>query len=373
MAKAWGDERGVEVRVEIVPIRDVSMKATSWLQGPSGDLALLPSNLEMVNTDKLEDVSPLAVALATRTGGYYDIGQSMGQMNGHWYNIPFCAWPHVWFYREDLLRNLHAEIPKTYDEASVLAKHLTNTHTGVYGLGIGLGQDEDFAMFLQTTIWAFGGSVVGTDGHTVTVNSPQVLSAINYLLDLYNAGAIPPGALGWDDATNNNLFLAGRIAMTANALSIDYVAKRKDPNLYVNIVHSPYPAGPAGRFSFVQTFGWSIKKGSRNKDLAEDFLEYLYSVDRMSQLFLVSEGAIAPLQRNIGSAIRMKSSRYVDAIDSVELAKPLGWPGPFTREAAEVYNRRLLNNIFARIINDRLTPEKALAETEAEVRKVYAR
>jgi multiple sugar transport system substrate-binding protein len=363
----------VAVPVEIVPIKDLSLKATAWLQGAGGDLALFPENLEMVNTDKLEDLSSLSGSLAMATGGFYEIGEKMGQLSGRWYNIPFCAWPHVWFYRADLLKSANAGLPTTYSEAAALAKRLSNPKTGVYGLGIGLGQDEDFAMFLQTAVWAFGGSIVAPDGHTVTVNSPQVLATIHYLLDLYNSGAIPPGAVGWDDATNNNYFLGKKIAMTANALSIDYVAKRKDPSLYSNIIHSAYPTGPAGHFSFVQTFGWSIKKGSANKDLAEQFLQYLYSQDRLAKLFLIGEGAIAPLQKGLGSSPEWKSSRYKDAIESVEIAKPLGWPGPFTRQAAEVFNRRLLNNVFARILNDHLTPEAALAEAEGKIKEVYAR
>ena len=373
LAQRWAKDKNIQLDIEIVPIKDLGLKSTAWLQSPSGDLALLPTNLAMVNTNKLRDLTPLAEQISQANNGFYDIGQQMAQLKGHWYNIPFCAWPHVWFYRKDLLDKLHASIPTFLIEASALAKRLTDTKQQFYGLGIGLGQDEDFSMFLQTLLWAFGGKVVESDGHTVALNSPETLATVNYIMDLYRSGAIPPGALGWDDATNNNLYLGKKIAITANALSIDYVAKRKDPELFNNTVHSAYPAGPAGRFAFVQTFGWAIKQNSPHADLAEDFLKYLYNNDNLTNLFNIGEGAIAPLSRATGSGNLWQAGRYKDAIESVERAKALGWPGPFTPAAAEIFNRRIINNIFARIINDHLSPDAAVTEAAAKVKEIYSR
>jgi hypothetical protein len=37
-------------------------------------------------------------------------------------------------------------------------------------------------------------------------------------------------------------------------------------------------------------------------------------------------------------------------LNCYQRAKALGWPGAFTPEAAEVFNGRIINNIFARII-----------------------
>src|ERR1700674_514365 len=372
IAQDWARSRGAKASVEIVPIRDLDLKMTAWIQAPEGDLALLPTNIAMVNTDQLRDVSPIAAELSKDAGGYYVIGKDMAQFAGIWYNIPFCAWPHVWFYREDLLRAHHSSIPQTLDDAAKLAILLTDKGAGVYGLGIGLGQDEDFSMFLQTLLWSFGGSVVAGDGKTVVLDSKETRDTVSYILGLYQQGAIPPGALGWDGATNNNLFLAKKIAMTANALSIDYVAKRRDPALFALIAHCGYPLGPKGRFGFVQGFGWTIKKRSNNAILAEDFLRYLYAPDRLAALFEKGEGAIAPLQNSIGQRPFWKTGRYADAIDSVENAKALGWPGPFTRPAAEVFNRRLVNGIFARIINDKLSVDAAVREAATRISQVYS-
>jgi multiple sugar transport system substrate-binding protein len=361
----------VTTHTEIVPIKDLALKSTSWLEGQGGDLALLPTNIAMVNTSKLADETEVAQSLGERVGGYYGIGTAMGRQGTRWYNIPFCAWPHIWFYRMDLLRMSDLKKPTDLSEVALVAKALTKKQEGFYGLGIGLGQDEDFSMFLQTIIWSFGGSVVAADGKTTTLNSPAVRSAVDFIMDLYEAGSIPPGALGWDDATNNTLFLSRKIAMTANAMSIDYVAKRTDPTLYSVIEHGPYPKGPAGNFGFVQTFGWVVKADSPNRTAAEDFLRFLYQDVRLKNLFDAGEGAIAPLMVGVGS--QWARTPYADAIQSVERSHPLGWPGPFGPAAAEVYNRRIVNNIFAHIINDHQTRAEAIRTAAAEVEGVYAR
>jgi multiple sugar transport system substrate-binding protein len=372
LAQEWGVKNKVRVRVEIVPINDLVLKSTTWIQSPAGDLALLPTNLAMVNTSSLDDVTNLVSNMATTVGGFYEIGDTMAKRDGRYYNVPFCAWPHVWFYRTDLLKKAGRGIPSTFKEAAQTAKLLTDKKANVYGLGIGLGKDEDISMFLQSLIWAYGGSIVDSSGKKVVADSPQVLAAIKYLLDLYKAGVIPPGALGWDNATNNNLFLGKQIAITANTLSIDYVAKRRDPALFAMIEHSEYPAGPAGRFSYTQTFGWSIKKQSSNRDLATHFLIDLYGGEQISRLFALGEGAIAPVMRNIGESQLWKEGRYSDATASVRNAKHLGWPGPFTQNAAEVFNNRILNNIFARIINDHVPADRALSEAAEQIRQIYS-
>lgn len=372
IALQWGELNDVTVEVDIIPIRELDLKTTTWLQAPYGDLALIPQSIAMVNINKLHDVSKLNHKIIASVTEYYDIGEAMAQIGGKWYNVPYFAWPHVWFYRKDILEAANADLPSDLYEAGRLAKLLSRPNESFYGLGIGLGQDEDFSMFLQTIMWSFGASVVSTDGTTVTLESDSMRDCVRFIVDLYEAKAIPPGALGWDAASNNNYFLGKKIAMTANALSIDYVAKRREPELYSSIVHSPYPPGPAGQYSFVQSFGWVLKSKSPNKDIAENFLFDFYSSSDFHRLFEISEGAIAPLQKIVGNSEIWASGQYTDAIMSVESAKPLGWPGPFTRQAAEVFNRRILNNIFARILNDKLSIDEAIKEAAQEIRRVYS-
>lgn len=371
LAEEWGQKNEVEVKLEIVPIKDMDLKMTAWIQSPVGDLALLPTNIAMVNIVKLEEISNLALDIGSHLDGYYEIGKDMAAFNNKWYNIPFYAWPHVWFYRLDLLEGWKGGFPKTFEDAKLLFGWIKEKHPDIYPLGIGLGNDEDFSMFLQSITWAYGGGIVNKDGQTIIFDNDNNKKAFQYILDIYKSGFIPKGALGWDGASNNNQFLAKQIAITANALSIDYVAKRRDPELYKQIAHSAYPAGPNGRFSFVQTFGWAIKRGSKQRDASEKFLRYLYEKKTLEELFAVGEGAIAPLQKAIGETDFWKNGRYVDAIESVASAKALGWPGPFTKEAAEVYNRRIVNSIFARVINDKISLEKALLEASDKIRLIY--
>jgi ABC-type glycerol-3-phosphate transport system substrate-binding protein len=371
LTEKWGTENRINVKLEIIPIKDIDLKMTAWVQSPVGDLALLPTNLAMVNTTKLEDISALSLSISKMVNGYYDIGRDMGAIKDNWFNIPFCAWPHVWFYKKDLLEGWARGLPKTYDEAKLLCEWLKKKHPEIYPFGICLSQDEDFSMFLQTIMWAYGGGVIASDGRTVILSNNSNRAAFQFILDMYKADFIPKGALGWDASGNNNQFMANKTVITANALSIDYVAKRRNPELYKQIIHSAYPAGPNGRFSFVQTFGWVIKHGSKKQSMAENFLKYLYERQRLEKLFMVGEGAICPLQKSIGQTDFWKGERYIDAIESVESAKALGWPGPFTREAAEVYNRRILNTIFARVINDNLSLDDAMKEATEKVRLIY--
>ena len=63
-------------------------------------------------------------------------------------------------------------------------------------------------MFLQSTLWAFGGRVFSEDGKTVNLDSPATQRAVKYVVGLFQDKLIPAGAFAWDGASNNKNFLA---------------------------------------------------------------------------------------------------------------------------------------------------------------------
>jgi multiple sugar transport system substrate-binding protein len=372
---AWAKETGTPVEVVDIPLKDLSHTVATYVaSGRGADLAVFPAHLTILNEAKLADVSAIVKAAEAEIGPTYPVARAMNTVGTRWVGVPLFAWSHIWVYRGDLLRSKGLQPAATWDDASALARALTDRKKGVYGLGIGLGKDDDVAMFFQALLWASGGSVFAEDGRTVRVDSKETRSAVKRLIDLYRAGAIPPGALGWDGASNNQNFLAGAIAITANSPTIYYAARHQNQQLAANIEHSVYPAGPAGRFSYATEFSLAFLKDSPRQKDAAALVRYLLRKDNYNALISAAEGSVNPLYTGIDAmTLWHNDPKLKPSLDSLAIEKPLGWPGPVTPVAAEVYERRIVTDIFARVINDGLSVDAAVKEADARVREVVER
>jgi multiple sugar transport system substrate-binding protein len=371
--KEWGRNNGVEVNMVQVSLKDLDAKTASLVEaGRGADLAVFPAHQVAIYRDKLADMDDLARELETTHGQFYDVAKSMTFLDGHWKGIPLYAWSHVIVYRKDLLEAKGLSPAASFQELAYVAKELTDEDSGLWGLGIGLGKDDDIAMFFQSLLWAYGGRVFQPDGKTVAINSPETRSALTYLVDLYRAGAIPPGAPGWDGASNNKNFMTGKIAITANAPTIYYVAKHEKPEMAQKILHTVYPEGPAGRFSYATGFTIVMLKGNRNADLAKNLLRCIFEKENYSALITAGEGSVDPWIHGFEDLEIWQDPELVPGLQSLDIMKHVGWPGPVTRAAAEVYQRRILPMMLSRVINDKLSVDAAVAEAEVEIRRIAA-
>jgi multiple sugar transport system substrate-binding protein len=375
ICEQWGKETGVTVQVEDVPLNDLSSKLATLVEAGAGaDLAIFPAHLTIVHNQRLADVSGLVNEISGQLGKPYPVAEAMNSVNGRWTGVPIFSWSHIWTYRGDLLKAKGLSVPDTWDEAATVARKLNDPKAQINGLGIGLGKDDDAAMFFQALLWAQGGSVFAQDGKTVALDSPATRAAVKWMLDLHKAGVIPAGALGWDGASNNQAFLAGKIAMTANSPTIYYVAKRQKPEMVQNIIHSVYPKGPAGRFSYATGFSLAFLNSTQKREDLSSLVRFIMRKDNYERLIKAGEGSVNPLYTGVDAMnLWGGDERLRPALESLNIEKPVGWPGPVTPAAAEVFERRILTDMFGRIINDGLSVDQAVTEASQRVKEIVER
>lgn len=371
----WAKSSGTKVIVEDIPLKDLSSKLAAYVDaGEGADLAVFPAHLTILYSRKLADFSSLMGQVTEELGPSYEIAAMMNRVGDKWVGVPLFAWSHIWVYRDDLMRLEALRVPDTWDEAATVVRKLTDHKKGVWGLGIGLGEDDDAAMFFQSLLWAHGASVFAEDGQTVVLDSRETRDAVNWLLSLYRDGIIPEGALGWDGASNNRNFLGGTIAVTANSPTIYYAAKHSDTALAANIRHSVYPSGPAGRYSYATGFSLSLLKDSPNADRSLDLIRYIMRRDNYQRLIAAGEGSVNPMYKGVDAlALWQHDEKLLPALQSLEIERPVGWPGPVTAAAAEVFEQRILTDMFARIIDDNLSTDDAVTEAASKVRAIVAK
>ena len=96
--------------------------------------------------------------------------------------------------------------------------------------------------------------------------------------------------------------------------------------------------------------------------------------DNYEKLITAGEGSVNPVYTGI-DAMRLwgGDEQLRPSLESLNIEKPVGWPGPVTRAAAEVFERRILTDMMGRIINDHLTVDQAVTEATKRVQEIVDR
>jgi multiple sugar transport system substrate-binding protein len=181
------------------------------------------------------------------------------------------------------------DIPKTWDAyyeffKDVQKKLRAQGVRNVFGLGFQVttnGNDPN-ALFNYFLI-AYGGQGIVTKDGKLHLDDPMVreaaIKALTYPTTAYKDGFVPPGAVNWNDADDNNAFHAKQIVMDLDGTISTEVAvlsqgKKED---YDDIVTTGLALSNEGKpvASQAAPVCGLISKGAKNIAVAKEFLKFL--------------------------------------------------------------------------------------------------
>jgi len=290
---------GNRIDLSIMPFMALNQKIVSALTtGEVPDLVfhIAPSTLLPQNAwnDKLVDVSDIVethkhelsrTALlsssyynnVTKRRAYYLVPLSQGAE-------PF----HIW---GDLVEkagfNL-ADAPKTWDAYWEFFKPMQKVLRGkgmrkIYAMGpqiTTVGPNDGNGLMAHFMIANGGADIVTEDGKLHT-EDPQVREAairsVTWLTDAYKEGYVPPEALSWTDADDNNAFHEKLIVMDFDGSLSTELAMIKDRKAYMEdmkTVGLPLANNGKPMPAQVGAGGLFIPKGAKNVDIARDFARF---------------------------------------------------------------------------------------------------
>ena len=198
--------------------------------------------------------------------------------------LPF----HIWNSLVEKAGYKMSDAPKTWDAFwdffKPMQKKLRDQGMrGVYALGLQpttTGPADGNNMFHHFLI-AYGGNGIVTKDGKPHLDDPQVkeavIKALTYITTAYKEGYVPPGALSWNDADDNNAFHAKQMIMDLDGTISTEVALYHKKEEYDDIVTMGLPLDNAGKPipSQLAVGGAFIPKGAKNVEVAKDFLKYL--------------------------------------------------------------------------------------------------
>jgi multiple sugar transport system substrate-binding protein len=198
--------------------------------------------------------------------------------------LPF----HIWNSLVEKAGYKMSDAPKTWDAFwdffKPMQKKLRDQGMrGVYALGLQpttTGPADGNNLFHHFLI-AYGGNGIVTQDGKPHLDDPQVkeavIKALIYITTAFKEGYVPPGALSWNDADDNNAFHAKQIMMSLDGTISTEVALYHKKEEYDDVVTMGLPLDNAGKEIPAQlgVGGAFVPKGAKNVDVAKDFLKYL--------------------------------------------------------------------------------------------------
>ena len=371
----WGKDNGVETEVVMInqneTVQKVSAAVESGTMPDAFDLGL-DLLLLLATQNQLAPVDDLYTKLGDAQGGWYesiatssDTTAISGARNG----IPFGSSGNLLLRRNDALTEKGlTTAPATWEELVTQAAAVQAPP--LYGIGLALSNVGD-ANVQVSVLQSYGGRIADDAGTTVTIDSPETRTYLEWVKGAWDQGLFPPGNTTWDGAGDNQAYLSGQAAFIANTGSVAIAAKKDDPDLYDATAYSPLPAGPKGIISPIGPNMRAISASSGNIDTAKALVEFLANPDFMAQYFAVA--IYAPVLKAQAAFPAYDGSNQVlsGLKDLVESGTPPGYPDVSNTAYNEVNQNFLIPKMVQRVVIDGYDFDKAIAETQTAAQAIY--
>jgi len=308
------------------------------------------------------------------------------------YGVPFTVdvfTNHIWRPLVEKAGYKMEDIPKTWDAfydffKGVQSKLREQGVRNVYGLGFQLttnGGDPN-AFFNQFLI-AYGGQDIVTPDGKLHLDDPKVREAaiktLTYPTTAYKEGFVPPGAINWNDADDNNAFHAKTIVMDLDGSLSTEVAIIKNRQDYDDILTYGLALSNEGKPVPSQAVSLSglIPTGAKNVAVAKDFLKYLIQPKVNNEYLKTGLGRRLPAM----PAIVKDDPWWLDPTDPHRVAyTQQGLLGPtlpyfwvFNPAYAHVQNEHVWQTAWAEIMKDGAAPQAAAEKAFKRVEEIFAK
>ena len=281
------------------------------------------------------------------------------------------------------------DIPKTWDAyydffKEVQKKLRAQGVRHVYGLGFQVTTNgNDPNVLFNYFLIAYGGQDLVTKDGKLHLDDPKVreaaIKALIYPSSAYKEGFVPPGAINWNDADDNNAFHGKQIVMDLDGTISTEVAVIHNEQDYNDIVTTGLPLSNDGKPVPSQA-GCAcglIPKGAKNVEVAKDFLKYLSQPKVNGELLKVGLARNAPPMPSIVKDdpwwLDPKDPHRVAYVRQAVLGPTTPQYWAFNPAYAQVQNEHVWSTAWADIMTGGITPQAAADKAFKRIEEIFAK
>ena len=308
------------------------------------------------------------------------------------YGVPYTVASqtnHIWRPLVEKAGYTMEDLPRRWDafydffkEAQKKLRAQGMRHIYAFGFQLNTTGNDSNSLFNSFLIANGGQDIVTNDGK-LHLDDPQVreaaLRALTYPTTAYKEGFVPPGAINWNDADDNNAFHGKQIVMDLDGSLSTEVAIIKNQPDYNDIVTMGLPLSNDGKAvpSQAGSLCGLIPKGAQNVAVAKDFLKYLIQPAVLNEYLKTGLGRNLPAM----AAIVKDDPWWLDPTDLHRVAYtnqvllgptiPTFWTS--NPAYAEVQNEHVWATAWADIITGGMTPQGAAEKAFKRVEEIFAK
>lgn len=350
-AKRFEEEKGITI--EFAEKGLTSQIEALRLDGPSGsgpDIITIPSN--QVSAAAREGLLAELDLDSELTNSFTEVAMESQKYEGKYYGVPKATDTTVLFYNRELLSE--EDLPQTVSEWYDFSKKFMTDNPGKYGL-ISVWDQFYYTHSLSEGYGAyiFGENADGTyDFDDIGLNNEGAIEAAEIVQKFYQDGIIPQGVIGENGISAlDSLFTEGKAAAVISgawnfgpyeAAGIDY-----------GVTILPQLDNGKQMGSFLTTKCYNVSSYSENKELAQEFLEYISEFDQAKERFEVMQ-EIPPLKELLEDPI-IKDNEKARAISE---QSQIAFSYPTVPEMNEVWLP--MDAAFQTIATGKAEPKDAL-------------
>ena len=233
-------------------------------------------------------LQPLEGDMAIDTNGMLQPTIDSGTYNDKLYAAPMSSDGGLLYYRSDLVKTPPKTWSELMDDCSIAKQHHMDCYAGQFQ------KYEGLTVNASEAINGAGGSIVGDDGKTPTVDSPEAAKGLDQLVQAYADGNIPKAAITYTEEEGRAAFESGKLLFLRNWPYVySLAATEGSSKVKGKFDVAPLPGADGVGASTLGGHNLAISAYSDNKATAIDFIKFMESEE--SQKFALEKASLAPV------------------------------------------------------------------------------
>jgi multiple sugar transport system substrate-binding protein len=377
--KKFTETTGIPVELDFISWEQLRPQtAVTANTGAGPDIIIGWSADPQIYASKLIDMSDLAEYLGAKYGGWFDLatvyGTKWGSGGKQWISIPLGGSSGPAVYRISWVKEAGFDaIPNDLNQYLTLCQKLKQIgHPCGFALGHAVGDANGFCNWL---LWSHGAYAIDEQGK-VALDSKATIDALNYCKELYPT--MISGTTSWNDASNNQAFIAGEISLTYNGVSIYFVLKNSsDPRLRAiaadtNNVLPPLGLSQQHAPESALVVNGMVFRHTKYPNAAKEYLRFMMEAPQYGPWLAGCLGYWSePLKAYAKMAFWNADPKIAAYKDGMDTPYYDGYKGPIGANSSALAANYIIVDMFAKVATGNASAASAARFAASQARRYY--
>lgn len=285
------------------------------------------------------------------------------EYGGRLYAVPFYSNAELLYYRSDILTRADVTPPTTWAQLEHDAQTIAPRY-GLSGYASQFAPYEGLTVNFASAVQSAGGSIL--DGSKVTVDSPQALSALTFLVNGFREGWIPKAARSYEEESSREAFESGKLLFLTNWPYVygDLATAVTSNKVYgrFQVTAQPGPSGPGS--GSLGGANLAVSAFSRHQRTALEFIQY--ATDLANERSMLTGYSFPPVWTQLYTdPALVRRFPYLPVLEKAILAAQ---PRPEMTDYDQI--SLVISNDVYQALTLHKTPQQALRDMAAQLEQI---